>query len=312
MHMLLWGLAARAALLVLGEWQDAHLKVKYTDIDYEVYTDAASFVVRGQSPYMRSTYRYSPLLAVALAPNVLVTKLWGKLLFCAADLAAARLYQVLLARRGAPPRLASAGVALWLFSPFTATISTRGNGEALVTVALLALLLVLEQGRVLAAALLFGLAVHWRLWPVIFALPILRHLALAAQQRAARGPEAPSPQRGGRALVRLARSVLSWQGAAFGLVSGGLFLGLAALFYAWYGHQFLHETYLYHASRIDPRHNFSPYFLPAYLSTADAPGAARWDIGWAFGAAQAAVQLAAGWHFAHDLPFCMLLQAMGR
>ena len=37
--MLLWlGLAARAALLVLAEWQDRHLQVKFTDIDYEVYT----------------------------------------------------------------------------------------------------------------------------------------------------------------------------------------------------------------------------------------------------------------------------------
>lgn len=38
------------------------------------------------------------------------------------------------------------GLALWLFSPFTATISTRGSGEALVTCMLLGLLLALEAG----------------------------------------------------------------------------------------------------------------------------------------------------------------------
>lgn len=58
-----------------------------------------------------------------------------------------RLYQVLLSRRGAPQRLQTVGVTLWLFSPFTATISTRGNGEALVSAALLALLLALDQGE---------------------------------------------------------------------------------------------------------------------------------------------------------------------
>lgn len=52
--------------------------------------DAASFVWKGESPYKRSTYRYSPLLAILLTPNVAVTKLCGKLLFCAADLVAAR------------------------------------------------------------------------------------------------------------------------------------------------------------------------------------------------------------------------------
>jgi phosphatidylinositol glycan class M len=83
------GLAVRAVLLLVGAWQDAHGQVKFTDIDYEVVTDGAARMAKGGSPFERSTYRYTPLLAAALVPNVTLHKAFGKLLFCAADLLAA-------------------------------------------------------------------------------------------------------------------------------------------------------------------------------------------------------------------------------
>lgn len=154
------------------------------------------------------------------------------------------------------------------------------------------------------AALLYGLAVHWRLYPIIYALPLLRHFALQRQRAAAaatarqrrstrQAPAAPAAataaragggagplRRVGQAVAAAAGSLLSPAGVGFGALSGGLFISLAALFYRLWGDQFLHETYLYHASRIDPRHNFSAYFYPAYLATSGSPETARWDVGW--------------------------------
>jgi len=76
--------ALRLALVVFGEWQDAHLEVRYTDVDYLVFSDAAASVAAGGSPFARATYRYSPILAFLLLPNSLLHAACGKLLFSAA------------------------------------------------------------------------------------------------------------------------------------------------------------------------------------------------------------------------------------
>jgi hypothetical protein len=137
----------RLVLLAFGTWQDNFSRVKYTDIDYKVYTDAARYVTLGESPYLRSTYRYTPLVAMLLTPNIWIHEVCGKLIFSMADIGSAALMDRLMQERGVSgqqERLLS--LSVWLFSPFTATISTRGNGEALVTLMLLEMLLLMHKG----------------------------------------------------------------------------------------------------------------------------------------------------------------------
>ncbi|XP_050300085.1 GPI mannosyltransferase 1 [Anthonomus grandis grandis] len=81
----------RVFLILYGAYHDAHFEVPYTDIDYKVFTDAARHVTNYESPFKRYTYRYSPIIALLLTPNILVHPLFGKFLFCFFDLIVAGL-----------------------------------------------------------------------------------------------------------------------------------------------------------------------------------------------------------------------------
>uniref|UniRef100_A0A7N0ZZB8 GPI mannosyltransferase I n=1 Tax=Kalanchoe fedtschenkoi TaxID=63787 RepID=A0A7N0ZZB8_KALFE len=150
--LLIFSALFRAALIAYGEWQDAHMEVRYTDIDYLVFSDAASYVVSGESPYRRTTYRYSPLLAFLLVPNSYIHPSWGKFIFSAADLLAGLLIRSILKLRSVPEDTCTYSVMVWLFNPFTFTIGTRGNCEPIVCAVILWIIICLMKGKLLQAA----------------------------------------------------------------------------------------------------------------------------------------------------------------
>ena len=45
-NIILLSALIRLVLILYSEWHDAHSVVKYTDVDYRVFTDAARFLLR--------------------------------------------------------------------------------------------------------------------------------------------------------------------------------------------------------------------------------------------------------------------------
>lgn len=267
--LLLLAALLRVALLVYGTFQDAHSAIKYTDIDYLVFTDASRYVWHAQSPYARDTYRYTPLLAWLLLPTVSFFS-FGKVVFALADLLAGWLILRILRRRGIPPERAGAFAALWLWNPMVATISTRGSAEGLLGVLATALVWAAEGQRVNLAAVLLGLGVHFKIYPCIWAPAIAWWM---------------DDERTRRKQARL--GFLSRDRIQLAAVSLATFMGLNVLMYAVYvfppfcllvvpqysnrlrsyGRPFLVHTFFHHLTRIDHRHNFSPYNVLLYLAS---------------------------------------------
>ncbi|XP_016650821.1 PREDICTED: GPI mannosyltransferase 1 isoform X2 [Prunus mume] len=257
--LLLVSAALRVILILYGEWQDTHMEVRYTDIDYMVFSDAASLMAAGKSPFARSTYRYSPLLAFLLIPNSFLHRSWGKFLFSAA-------------------------------------------------------------GRVLQAAFWYGLVVHFRIYPIIYALPILvildPHVFRSGQKPSLQfwDPRQESPQN--RSVTRLAQLLCPWfllksaltrERIVFSFISAAVFFLFTGLFYHLYGWEFLYEALLYHLTRTDPRHNFSIYFYHIYLQYNRKLSILEKLVSFL---PQLIVQVVLVLSFAQDLPFCCLVQTV--
>lgn len=316
--LLLVSAVFRVILILYGEWQDAHMEVRYTDVDYFVFSDAASLVASGKSPYERSTYRYSPLLAFLLVPNSFIHHSWGKFLFSASDLLVGSFIHTILKLRGVPESLCIPSLMTWLFNPFTFTIGTRGNCEPIVCAIVLWIVICLINGSVLQAAVWYGLVVHFRIYPIIYALPILLILDPVNFQSGQKpilqkwGPTKRSLQNfGSKAtpsqLWFVLRSMLSRERILFGFISGSVFLFCTALFFYLYGWDFLHEALLYHLTRADPRHNFSIYFYHIYLQQENQILMVDKLISFL---PQLVVQLVLIFLFAKDLPFCFFVQTV--
>lgn len=93
---LVYSIVIRLVLIAYGEVQDQISEVPYTDVDYRVVTDGARHIVNGRSPFNRHTYRYTPLLAIFLLPNIFVHRCFGKILFAAFDLVIAVIIKLII------------------------------------------------------------------------------------------------------------------------------------------------------------------------------------------------------------------------
>ncbi|CAE7119762.1 unnamed protein product [Rhizoctonia solani] len=288
-NAMLLAAALRIGLLIYGDYHDRHSSLKYTDVDYRVFSDASYFITHPSpdnsaqgilarmaswslgDPYTRATYRYTPLLALMMIPNGPWHPAFGKIVFALCDLLVGFLLYRIATRTGSvtrPNKSTPKGTkpvsveqdiskrqksvvlligALWLLNPMVANISTRGSAESVLGAMVIATHSLILADHLELAALMFGLSVHFKIYPIIYGASILAWI------------DKQEP-------VRFSWNSFTRRRIRFALVSALSFFILGGLMFAIWGHSFLEHTYLYHLTRRDHRHNFSPYFYPIYLN----------------------------------------------
>lgn len=275
-HPLLIGLALRIVvawlLPLLFDSGNLIPGVAYTDIDYRIFLDAAKHVADGGSPYDRHTYRYTPFLAIILA----YSHGYGRYIFCVADALCG--WIIIRLRKDSRRRLDSSedGESLmanfqdslyWMYNPLAINICTRGSAESfmvllpvLVTVSLVQMKGTLPiWARAVLAGLFHGVAVHSKLYPIIYSLSFMAYFG-----------SLESPSVASKDPLNLLKTwfwrLLSPSSVLFFVAFACSFAGLTFLGFSLYGRKALDEGLLYHLSRIDHRHNYSIFWYGIYLA----------------------------------------------
>ena len=125
---------------------------------------------------------------------------------------------------------------LWLYNPLVMNVSTRGSAESVIVATVLLTIHLHQQKVFILTGIMYGLAIHLKIYPIIYCLSLYLPLTNMTGWRALVNVTVPR--------VRLVLSTI-------------ITLTLLTLvFYHLYGDEFLEHTYFYHITRRDIRHNF--------------------------------------------------------
>ncbi|XP_051171064.1 GPI mannosyltransferase 1 [Leptopilina boulardi] len=233
----------RIILVIYSKFHDENFNVSYTDVDYEVFTDAARYILDGLSPFERHTYRYSPLLALVLTPNITLSAQYGKILFSFIDILVALLiYKLVVINKSRDENVAIKCACLWLYNPLTIVISTRGNADCLAAFLVILTLYFLQSGYNILGGLIHGISIHYRLYPLALSMAMYFSLRIPNY------------------------TFVNMKQIKFTFCCVMSLTILTAVSYYFYGYEFIYESLIYHLIRKDTRHNFSIFFYPLYLS----------------------------------------------
>lgn len=250
-RLLTYAFATRVVLLIYGIVHDLFVNhIKYTDIDYHVFTNGSKALLEGSSPYKDVEYRYPPLVGLFFLPNLMLNENIGKVLLISTDLVAARLLYMLNVYQGTNRNNSKFYLTLWLFNPITLAISTRGSFEPILISFILLCIYFLASENYVFSGLLYGLSIHIKLYPIIYALSLYFYIVQ-------RKPYFKTQTKLWYWIRTLSPNVNHYK---FFITALSSLIICSYISFRYYGNEYLEQSIVYHFKRIDLQHNFSIYF----------------------------------------------------
>ena len=287
-HRYITSLLIRYSIILITEFLYYNYGVLYTDIDYHVFSDGAHHILKKESPYERETYRYTPILAFLMTPNIFFWYPIGKFFLCTIDVCVGFLIEKLIKIQTLNKKENDGNENLeklqklnldefgystlfYLYNPLTVVICTRGSADCIITFLVLLSLILLEKKKYFLSALIYGFAVHFKIYPIIYSAAI--YLYLIYKEYGDNDNLNYTNNKFYNMILKtfqpikmVLRNLFKFTPWMFIFTSAGIFLFFLCIFYKILGYQFLYEYLLYHVVRKDHRHNYSMFYYLIYLT----------------------------------------------
>ena len=282
-HRYFSSLLIRYLIIIITEFLYYNYHILYTDIDYHVFSDGAKEILLGKNPYERETYRYTPILAFLMTPNIFFYYPFGKFLLSTIDVIVGFLIEKLLIVQNSNNKINNNNEEFvynslfYLYNPFIIVICTRGSADCIITCLVVLCLLLLEMKYYLLSAFVYGFAVHFKIYPIIYAPAIYLYLINKIYNTNNNNDDNKNKKGNNSYSKMIMKKILSpiflilknihkYYSILYILISSFVFLSLLIIFYKIIGYKFLYEYLLYHIIRKDHRHNYSMFYYLIYLT----------------------------------------------
>ena len=268
-HRYLTSLIIRYLIIIITEILYYKFNILYTDIDYHVFSDGAKELLKGKNPYERETYRYTPILAFLMTPNIFFYYSFGKFLLSSIDVFVGFLIEKLLIVQNKNNKNNNFvyNSLFYLYNPIIIVICTRGSADCIITCLVVLCLLLLEMEYYLLSAFVFGFAVHFKIYPIIYAPAIYLYLINKIYNNNKNNKKLNNfIQKINFPIFLIIKNFFKYYSLIYILISSLTFLFLLLIFYYLIDYKFLYEYLLYHIIRKDHRHNYSMFYYLIYLT----------------------------------------------
>ena len=275
-HRYLTSLIIRYLIIIITEFLYYNYHILYTDIDYHVFSDGAKELLLGKNPYERETYRYTPILAFLMTPNIFFYYSFGKFLLSTIDVIVGFLIEKLLIvqnNKNSNDEKFVYNSLFYLYNPIIIVICTRGSADCIITCLVVLCLLLLEMKYYLLSAFVYGFAVHFKIYPIIYAPAIYLYLVNKIYNNNNQNENENKNsylkfilQKFLFPIFLILKNIHKYYSILYVLISSFTFLSLLIIFYKIIGYKFLYEYLLYHIIRKDHRHNYSMFYYLIYLT----------------------------------------------